>query len=268
MISRLLEEAGLFLGKEKDHNNEALFFFHINNWLLRQAVGSWDQPEAIRYFLAHRDVRPLAVKYIRFIMKTPEVTKFLGWEQYLKYRSPEKLNIPWGWKDPRSTFTLPLWLDIFPDAKIIHIYRNGVDVANSLKVRENRPLSGLSLAINDKRRFLYLLRPKRGGFINRSMRCASLEGCFSLWEEYLNEAKSHVSRMQDRAMEVKYEDFLENPGEVMISLLNFCGLSADDAVMTKLLQQLKKSRAYAYKDKPELQAFSEEVAMRLSRYGY
>ncbi len=30
----------------------------------------------------------------------------------------------WGWKDPRNTFTLPMWLSIFPKARVLHVLRN------------------------------------------------------------------------------------------------------------------------------------------------
>jgi hypothetical protein len=44
----------------------------------------------------------------------------------------------WGWKDPRNSITLPVWLKLFPDARVIHIVRNGVDVAESLYRRQQR----------------------------------------------------------------------------------------------------------------------------------
>ena len=62
------------------------------------------------------------------------IAGFLGWKRYLAYRSLERFDQPWGWKDPRNVFTLPLWLRVFPEAKIIYIVRNGVDVAASLLV--------------------------------------------------------------------------------------------------------------------------------------
>ena len=29
------------------------------------------------------------------------------------------IPFPWGWKDPRNSITLPLWLRLYPEAKII-----------------------------------------------------------------------------------------------------------------------------------------------------
>lgn len=268
MVSRMLEQLGLFMGDKKQHDHEALFFININNWLLSQSGGSWDQPKAFHYLLEHKEVRSLAVTYIRYIMSTPRVINYLGWKHFLKYRSPEKLDFPWGWKDPRNTFTLPLWLDIFPDAKVIHVYRNGIDVANSLKVRESIKFTHRSQLINcEHKKLLYLLRPKRGGFTD-SIRCASLEGGFSLWEEYFDEARDHVYRLKNRAMEIKYEDAIAEPHKTLSSLARFCELPANNAVIEKLVGQLKKSRAYAYKNAPELREFSEQVTFRLRMYGY
>jgi hypothetical protein len=268
MISRMLEELGLFMGVKKQIDYEALFFLNMNDWLLRQCGSSWDNPKPFQYFLEHKEARSLAEKYINYIMSTPRVANFLGWKKYMRYHSLGNVPIPWGWKDPRNTFTLPLWLDIFPDAKIIHIYRNGIDVANSLNVRDkNGTFPNNSHAINGKRRFLYVLRPKKGGFYH-SLRCTSLAGAFSLWEEYLNEAKKHIAITKDRSLEIKYEDFIAEPHAVLTSLVRFCGLtvSADD--ISKTLKQVKKSRAYAYKDKPELLEFSKQVTTRLRIYGY
>jgi hypothetical protein len=45
MITRMLENLGLFVGKRKEENHEALFFKRINNWLLKQSGGAWDYPD-------------------------------------------------------------------------------------------------------------------------------------------------------------------------------------------------------------------------------
>ncbi len=37
MISRILEELGIFMGKSKDANHKASFFHNLNNWLLQQS---------------------------------------------------------------------------------------------------------------------------------------------------------------------------------------------------------------------------------------
>src|SRR5262249_51761949 len=83
----------------------------------------------------------LVLDYIRFRMRTPHAISFLCLAAYLRYRSITNMKQPWGWKDPRNTYTLPIWLDVFPHAKVVHVYRHGVDVAHSLRVRQNNSIA-------------------------------------------------------------------------------------------------------------------------------
>jgi len=73
----------------------------------------------------------LAENYIKSIRRI----KYLGFIKGLKYKSLKELDFPWGWKDPRNTFTIDIWIEVFPNAKLIHIYRNPIDVAESLRKR-------------------------------------------------------------------------------------------------------------------------------------
>ena len=56
------------------------------------------------------------------------------------------------------------------------------------------------------------------------IRGGTVEQGFEIWEEYLKEARSHVGALKNRAIEIKYEDFLENPQEILKSYLNFVNL--------------------------------------------
>ena len=81
----------------------------------------------------------------------------------------------WGWKDPRTTATWPLWKEVFPRARAITVHRNGVDVAASLWRRARNELTG-----KDRRRFL--TDPHLNRFA--SPRCLHLIRAFQLWEGY------------------------------------------------------------------------------------
>jgi len=266
MVTRMLEELGLFAGKRKEENNEALFFKRINNWLLRQSGGAWDYPEPIRKLLNNAEVRLLIVDYILHVMQTPRVAGYLGWDKYIHYHSPVNLNIPWGWKDPRNTYTLPIWLDIFPKSKVIHIYRNGIDVANSLKKRSKTMLARLKV-LYPKRKWWYYMVPEMAGF-NHTLSCVNLRDGFSLWTSYLKEARTHVNSLDAHAMEIKYEDFLVEPYSILKQLAHFCDLKATDEDIERVGSRVNKERAYAYRDKPELQAFAEQMSEQLKVFDY
>jgi len=57
MLTLLLEELCLFIGKEKEENNEALFFFRINEWLLHQCGAAWDHPQPLYRLLSNFELR-------------------------------------------------------------------------------------------------------------------------------------------------------------------------------------------------------------------
>ena len=209
ILAKMLEDLGLFIGKNKDRNHEAWFFIDLNMWLLEQSSGGLENPQAIKYLLEDKEARSLYSQFIEFSMKTPRAISFLGLKKYLSYRTPLNLDIPWGWKDPRNTFTLPFWLDIFPDAKVVHIYRHGVDVANSLRVSQQKGLKRLRMkdSLYQNLYWYYLANkfiPNRKKFVY--LRCANLEDGISMWEEYVNEAQVHVGNLGSRAIEIKYED--------------------------------------------------------------
>lgn len=268
MLARQVEALGVLMGKKKDANHESTFFLNINRWLTVQSGGSWDNPQSIHYLLENKEARRRVVDYIdRYLLRTPRAVSYLGWRKYVRYRSPFNLDIPWGWKCPLNTFTLPIWLDLFPNAKVIHIYRHGVDVANSLRQRGRRDASPAhARGFYYKFPVLHTLRPKTGEFIR--VRCDSLEGGLSLWEEYFDEARAHVTALNGRALELKYEAFLCEPEQVLKTVASFCQLPVGKTAIKDVAAMVHKERAYAYREKPDLQGFAERVAGRLKTYGY
>jgi len=222
----------------------------------------------MRYLLDNSEVRSWTTQYIRrYLLETPRFGKYLGWRKYIRYHTPFQLDIPWGWKSPLNTFTLPIWLDLFPNAKVVHIYRHGVDVANSLQRRGRKEMQSTALrALYYKFPLLHVIKPKAGGFI--PVRCDSLEGGLSLWEEYLAEAGHHVRSLGIRAFELKYETFLAEPNQILNELSRFCGLQASEIAIRNAVATVQKERAYAYQESPDLRAFAERVPDRLHAYGY
>lgn len=209
----------------------------------------------------------LVEDYVRVMMASPRAIDFLGVRGYLSHRGVANLGTPWGWKDPRNTFTLPLWLRVFPKARIVCIERHGVDVAQSLLAREHK----IELAARRRyRRYKYLawIRPKRGGFLESS-RCATLSGGFTLWEEYQRQVEEILADLDPvRVARVRYEDLLSNPSGNLESLAKFCGLDPTPRDVQRACRGVNADRAYAYAEDPELRAFAESRAQALAAYGY
>lgn len=266
MLTKMLEELGVFLGWKKQGDHESTFFLSLNDWLLEQCLCGWDNPGPFEYLLKDKPMREAALDYLRLSLDSPRSLSFLGPSRYLKARSPLRLEEPWGFKDPRSTFTLPLWLEIFPDARLIHVSRHGVDVAASLTARHEKIVAARRARF-DRKRWLYRLRARRSR-ITTSARCAALADGFSLWEEYLDESRRQVEGYAGQSLDVRYEDFLANPTEGLARAAKFCGLEVSDARIAEVAGDAQLDRAFAYRRSPALLEFAESCAERLAVRGY
>lgn len=266
MICRFLENTGVFMGIKKESNNESVFFQNLNHWILNTSSARWDSPDNIQYLFANKDIFDLTVDYLKHIVNSHHIKSYLGLYKYLKNRSLTRLTFPWGWKDPRNTYTLPIWLEIFPNAKIIHVYRHGIDVANSLIKRHNK---GVSVAkhLHDKRKHLYNIVKKKGGFVD-SILCSNIEGGFNLWEKYIRKSFELENKIHNKFLNIKYEDFLYEPEKHLIKILEFCHLEVDSEKIKQVCQSVNKNRSLAYKEDKNLVEFSEIVKDRLSKFNY
>jgi hypothetical protein len=266
MLGRLLEQLGLFAGTRKDENNEALFFQEINTWLLGQCGARWDVPGASGYLWKHEKGLPWIESYVQTLLDSPRSIQFLGLKRYFA-GGMKSLDSPWGWKDPRNTFTLPLWLRVYPQAKVVSIERHGVDVAQSLRVREAGNLDEAAEKFN-RYRPLVFLRPKGGGFVE-SPRCTFLDGGFSLWKEYTAQARAMIAQLpNDRSLALRYEDVLENPLKYLRESADFCDLDISDKRLREVIAGIKADRANSYTSDPELRQFAVDHRLELSERGY
>ena len=63
---------------------------------------------------------------------------YFGWTSIIKRGSFFQIESPWGWKDPRNTFTASIWKEVFPDLKEVYIIRHPIDIAESLFKRQRK----------------------------------------------------------------------------------------------------------------------------------
>jgi hypothetical protein len=272
MVTRVLEQLGVFMGAELSHNAENEFIVSLNDWLLWQGSGAWDNPEPFKVVWDHPEVQRMALDYVRMMLGSPHSHAFVGRQRLMRGQHVLRLDGRWGFKDPRTTYTLPLFLELWPDAPVISMTRHGIDVASSLKVRVDKTI-GEAEARYERLRRRYLVRPKhtRLARLVATLRCASLEGGFALWDEYTTEANRHVDALgSGRALQLRYEDFLQRPAEGVAQLAAFCGLEASPATVERIAGGIDAGRAFAFESREELRAFStqDHAARALRRHGY
>ncbi len=266
MVNTMLEKLGLFVGVNNEKNNESLFFLRYNHWLLKQSGGVWFNPCSIDYLLSNKKVLNLTVNYLYEILSNYKIISYLGFKKYISNSNLWKQTKPWGWKAPCNTFTLPIWLELFPDAKIIWVYRHGVDVAKSLKIRADKSIFKSSSQIK-KRKFIYKFFTKKSGF-TQAINCHSYQGGLELWSSYMERAEQHSLMLGNRCLSIKYEDILMNPEIILPKLISFCELENNDNLIKDVCKYVDASRAYAYKENDDLIRFAMKNEGKLKKYGY
>jgi hypothetical protein len=228
----MLEKKGVFLGLRKDSNNEAKFFIKLNDLILREFGGTWDSPRSIIQF---QDPQVLDV-YADFLLSAVgSVRSIEYWGRHILRRSTLK---SWGWKDPRNTFTLPIWLKIFPDAKVVCIKRNLIDVGVSLATRSEN-----------------LLQIAKGGGVGlkipssvvMGVECLDVERAIALgvlYSEELNKVEMIVPR--ENYHEIKFEALSEEQG-VIENLFDFLGLEYSAQEIDDVRGFVVSENAYKFK---------------------
>jgi hypothetical protein len=273
LATRVLQDLGLFVGRDLDGSNESGFFVALNKWAIQEAGTHWDNPEPVERLLEDDEVRDLVTERWEAVIESPRLARYLGLRRWLTTRSLSDWGRAWGWKDPRNSLLLPLWLEVFPDARVLHVKRHGVDVADSLARRcrdlleasTARPRDqglGLTEALRTARR--EALDPPLVG----SLRARDPADAFDLWARYLDLLESHLEDAEAPHREVRFEDILARPRKTTRDLADFAGLEADEDVLDGIEDHVDPSRAYAFADDPDLRAVAEDGADALRRHGY
>ena len=216
VLTRILQELGVYIGQELNDKYENLLFKDINIHWLQRASAHWARPEPFLHDLAtypHRipELADIAAQYLNDDWRDDE---------------PVRAHRLWGWKDPRNTLTLPIWLQLFPEATLIHCVRDGVDVALSLQRRELRRLFKNS----DVPTMLPPLIP-RG---------------YALWKTYVRQG-FEIEQRYPRTLRIRYEDMMHDPKREIDKLLRLLAIENPphaDAIIQAILHQPTPRQPY------------------------
>jgi sulfotransferase family protein len=208
MVARVLEGCGLDLGgpahfappapDNRDGYWEDLRFVALNDRILDRLGGAWDHP--------------------------PALTR--GWEA-LPDLDPERREAealaggraePWGWKDPRTSLTVPLWKRLLPSLKVVVCVRNPLEVADSLRAR---------------------------GYTSERFGLA-------LWEAYHRTLDEAVD--DSFALVTHYHSFLADPRAELTRLLDFTGLRPSPAVRDAVISAASSAARHQRRTSAEVES--------------
>ncbi len=260
-VARVLSALGVDMGRLLDPNHEPRAYIALNDWILHQAGTSWEYPLAVERLIANRSQFRRTVGAVSHSLGSPAL-RFS--HRGRRSRNPEPgSGRPWGWKDPRNTATLPIWLEIFPSARVVAVARHGVPVAASLVHRQRRSRVSPDL----RHRLLAPVKP--GPFIGT--RTADLDSALALWSDYndlIPPPGRPVGPGRHPVLSIRYETLITEPGAVVGELARFVGLEPDNRRVTSAISLIETGDPYSFRRDLELRALELSSAGSLARHGY
>jgi hypothetical protein len=220
VAARIVRRAGMFIGSDLNRSEDALdFAAFADRWLDRIAAGE-------------RSAEPVAE--LRALVARQHA---------------EAGTSPWGWKEPRSVYLLPLLAAELPGLRFMHVVRDGRDMALST----NQVQLG-----------------KHGdAVIGTSNEPAELRS-ITLWSVVnLRAADFGERELGERYLRVRYEDLCTDPADVTRAVLRFFGLDGDvERIAAEEVQPPATLGRWRTADPKLTAALGERAAEALSRFGY
>lgn len=234
LVSRLLNDLGIHMGNSLSRDAESIFFQKINRRIYKSAGSDWGD---IDLLLASMEDENFIEKELENELRIlfPEKS-FLGFNKGVAHHfSPgiwsslmEGDDIRWGWKDPRTTMTFPIWLRIFPNARVLHVIRNGIDVAISTHRR----------SLKQQNKFWKRIIPL--DFIPKTL---DFNYCYDLWKKYVSFAIKNKGLIQPgHYLEIQYENLLSQPMEKIKEITGFIGYPMQDENVETVCEQIDRGR--------------------------
>lgn len=128
---------------------------------------------------------------------------------------------PWGWKNPRSIYLLPVLDGLFEGMRFIHVVRDGITMATS-KNQAQLEKHGASVITQE---FQGLQQTERA---------------LLLWSLVNNAAADYGKQMGHRYLMIRYEDICDDPGKATASLSSALGI--DQANHSGILVKASRAR--------------------------
>ena len=228
LVSRILDDCGVMMGKDLQEDHESLFFIGLNEWIYENAGASWERPGALSELTTLPVAMEAIEEYVRKRLSSRSSRKYSG--KPLK-NGLFSMEGRWGWKDPRNGPSLPLWRSIWPDMKVIHVIRHGADVAASLRMRNSTHWEG------DVSRFkkwlpTYSWRSSKSP-IMRGQRSSTLEGALSFWSEQLEMESEILASVEDKHV-VRYEELLLSPRDSITKILEYISIELTEESLSSI----------------------------------
>ncbi len=175
-------------------------------------------------------------------------------------------------KTPELVFRLDYQLTLTPEAKYIHIVRDGEDVANSIALRAQRSFQVWGdHRYNDwwgfddgKWQFLISVADTRSYLADAAHDAQNdFDRGLCEWLLGIEEIERHRERLGGQLLEIRYTDLLDNTRDSIVSIAEFLGLTDDDDWLVRAAAIVRPERSRVYGSDSAI--LSEELRAELER---
>jgi hypothetical protein len=220
LLSQLAADAGIFIGNQLNKSGDSIEWIDLIYRMALQTGGQRELPSGSKY---RQEIRGRA-------------------QQILGDAPPSRSGL-WGLKLPETMLVLPLLIDAFPHAKVIHLTRHPV----SSSLRRTHMTSNLDNAVGA------VALPAAYRYANRDT------GQIATDAPYLHNAYAwnfQVSRVvryardvlgAARYLEIRYEDVCAQPDGVLALVRSYLGC-ADQQVATSIQVDISRASAWEPRD--------------------
>ena len=219
---------GLEIGEHLDSHEEPRGLQRLHEQYLQQRGAAWHNPTAFLEWMQTAEGQKHCTAYLRERVRRKFASIF-GYRfnfRGLWCLSRLKLGKPWGWKEPRTTLFAPAWIELFPEARIVHVIRHPVAAALSIRQRELQ--------------FRNAGDPPTG-------RLDDLDYCLRLATKYIEQGESLASHTPNY-QRVRFEDMQADPTRILAGLADFCGLQVTPAQMSKAAASIRPRNSLKWQE--------------------
>ena len=202
--ARALERLGVQIGQKLDSHRESKALQRLHDNYLQRLGAAWHSPGPFLNWIQTPEGERECFEYLCRHTEH-EFTRIFGYRKNprgLWLVARLKMGAVWGWKEPRTTLFGSLWVQLFPNARVIDVIRHPLAVATSIRRRElNFRAAGDSPV------------PK----LDELDYCLRLALTYVDLGERLGSQARHYRR-------VRFEEIQANPAQALTELAEFCGL--------------------------------------------
>ncbi len=245
--ARALRLLGLQMGQRLDSHEEPRELQRLHERYLRNLGASWHEPAAFLNWVQSPQGRAQCTDYLRQSINR-DFARIFGYRHSplgLALLARLKFGKPWGWKEPRTTLFAVCWLELFPDARILHVVRHPLAVATSMQKRE--------------------LEFQAKGDLPTG-RVDDLNHCLDLAITYL-ETGEGLAAQTPSYFRVRFEDVQADPQKQLTALAEFAQLRFTSQQMAKAVASIRPQKSNAWRDLPNAHALLSRYPVA-TRLGY